>query len=177
MKKLFLILLAITIIVLSVGYALHTNTPVDNDKSENSLHTITTEEKQRIDLYVAAMKAAFEKRNGGNSFVAVKLDTLEGLSDVAKQEVLNAITGLSPNVYDFENVKNDTAKFELDQEGRLVMSIDGTLLWVNVEKYSKNKATITGVSWYGNLGAVFPTYKATFKAGKWQFKLISMAIS
>ena len=56
-------------------------------------------------------------------------------------------------------------------------TIDGALLWLEVEEYSENKAIITGVSWFGNLGAVFPKYEANFKNGSWQLKLISMAVS
>lgn len=142
-----------------------------------STQEISAEERQRMDLYIVVMKAAFQVENGGNGFVAVQLDTLEGLSDQAKEEVLNELTSLSPNVYSFENVKNDNTKFELDDDGRLIRSLDGTLLGVEVEKYSKSKATITGVSWFGNLGAVFPKYQATFENGVWQRKLISMSIS
>lgn len=69
------------------------------------------------------------------------------------------------------------SKFELDDQGRLVRSIDGTFLWIEPEEYNGNKATITGVSWFGNLGAVFPKYEATYKNGKWELELISMAIS
>ena len=51
------------------------------------------------------------------------------------------------------------------------------VIYVEVEEYDENKSTITGVSWFGNLGAVFPTYEATFVDGQWQLELVSMAIS
>ena len=109
--------------------------------------------------------------------MAVDVDTLEGLSDPARQAVLSALTDLSPNVYSLAEVKNDPTKFQLDEQGRLVRSIDGTLLSVNIEEYAEDKAIITGVSWFGNLGAVFPEYETVFKDGEWHLKLIKMAIS
>lgn len=146
-------------------------------EAKENKQDISPKERQRIDLYIMALTAAFQVENGGDGFIAVKLDTLEGLSEQGKEEVLKALTSFSPNVYSFENVKNDNTKFELDNEGRLIRSIDGTLLYVKVEEYNENKAKIIGVSWFGNLGAVFPKYEATFKNGKWELKLISMAIS
>lgn len=147
------------------------------DLTLESKPEISAEERQRVDLYRAVMKGAFNMENGGNKFVAVKLDTLDGLSDQAKAELLKELTSISPNVYSFEKVKNDKTKFQLDDGGRLERSIEGSLLWVEIEKYSKSKAVITGVSWFGNLGAVFPKYEATYKNGAWEIKQISMAIS
>lgn len=135
------------------------------------------EEKKRVELYTAVMQVAFREENGGDRFIAVKLDALEDLSNQAKEELMKKLTNLSPNVYKFEDIKNDNSKFKLDDKGRLVQSLNGTLLWVEVEDYNKNKAIITGVSWFGNLGAVFPKYEATFENGQWKLKKISMAIS
>ena len=177
MKKLLFGLLALTIFALIIGCTPQGNTPNGKDETKESKQEISTEEKQRMDLYIAAIKAAFQEENGGNEFVAIKLDTLEGLSDQAKEEVMKALTGLSPNVYSFEDVRNDNTKFELDDGGRLRRTIDGALLWVEVEEYSGSKATITGISWFGNLGAVFPKYEATYENGMWQLKLIRMAVS
>lgn len=146
-------------------------------ESNSTITEISPEEMQKVDLYTKAMKAAFLVENGGNSFIAIKLDTLEGLSDKGKLEVINNLKSLSPNVYDFEDIKEDSTKFELDSNGNLVRSIDGSLLWVDVEEYNEEKAIITGVSWFGNLGAVFPTYEATYINGAWKLELISMAVS
>jgi hypothetical protein len=65
----------------------------------------------------------------------------------------------------------------LDSSNDLARSINGTLLSIYLEQYSNSKATITGVSWLGNLGAVLPKYEATYKNGIWELKLIGMAIS
>lgn len=138
---------------------------------------ISEEEKKRIGLYLGVMKAAFFEENGGDEFIAIDLEKLEGLSDEAKAQILEYLTDLSSNVYNFQDVKEDNTKFELDNEGRLVRSIDGTLLWIELEEYEDNKATITGVSWFGNLGAVFPKFEATYTDGQWKLELISMAIS
>ena len=162
---------------LLIGCDSQGNTPNDKVQAEEIQQEISAEERRRMDLYVAVLKAAFQEENGGKAFVAVKLDTLEGLSDEEKVEVLKELSDLSPNVYNFKDVKNDSTKFELDDDGRLVRTIDGALLWIEVEEYSESKSTITGVSWFGNLGAVFPKYEAIFKNGKWQLELISMAVS
>lgn len=178
MKKMLLAtIVAVVIVFLMISYTSQRNAPNGKDGTKDTTQVISVEERQRIALYITVMKAAFQEENGGTSFVAVKLDTLEGLSDQSKKEVMKELTSLSPNVYSFENVRNDKDKFELDEDGRLIRSIDGALLWVEVEEYNKNRATITGVSWFGNLGAVFPKYEAIFKNGKWQLKLISMAVS
>ncbi|MEA4847248.1 MAG: hypothetical protein VB106_08455 [Clostridiaceae bacterium] len=177
MKKLLLALLALTLVVSTIGCVSQDSTPGGKDETKEDSQEISTEERQRMNLYIAVMKAAFQEENGGNEFIAVNLDTLEGLSDQAKEKVLNELSDISPNIYSFEDVKNDNTKFELDDEGRLIRSIDGALLWVTVEEYNESEATITGVSWFGNLGAVFPKYKATLENGTWQLELISMAIS
>lgn len=130
-----------------------------------------------MDLYLAVMEGAFQEENGGNSFIAVKLETLEGLGDEEKSEVLKKLNNLSPNVYGFDKNKVDNSQFEVDDEGRLIRTINGSLLWIEIKEYRENKAKITGVSWFGNLGAVFPSYDAVYVGGKWQLKLNSMAIS
>lgn len=156
-----------------VGINNETDTEIKNESNDK----LSREEKQRIDLYVSVMKAAFEEENGGNDFVAVKLDTLDNLSNQAKKEVLNKLKVLSLNVYNYEHIKDDSTKFEFDNEGRLKRTLNGALLWIEVKEYSENKAIITGVSWFGNLGAVFPEYETIYKDGEWQLKLISMAVS
>jgi hypothetical protein len=171
MKRIALILISVMLVFFIVACTPQANNPIDNTS------VITAEERQRIDLYISVMKAAFNEENGGNDFIAVKLDTLDGLSDKAKEEVLKELTSLSPNVYDFEKVKNDKTKFKLDDSNNIQMAINGTLLSIELEKYSEIKATITGVSWFGNLGAIFPKYEATYKNGVWTLELISMAIS
>lgn len=147
------------------------------NKIEENTQQISGEEKKRIELYTAVMKAAFQEENGGRKFVAVKLDTLEGLSNQSKEEVMKKLINLSTNVYNFEKIKNDNTKFKFDDSGKLTQSLNGTLLWIEVEEYDNNRAVITGVSWFGNLGAVFPKYEAIFENGAWKLRMTSMAIS
>lgn len=175
MKRIILILL-LSILVFGYGCSAE-NTPNNTNSVQEPGSEFTSEEKQRMALYIEVMKAAFQEGNGGNEFVAVDIDTLEGLSDPARQAVLSALTDLSPNVYRLSEVKNDPTKFQLDDQGRLVRSINGTLLSVNIKEYGEDKAIITGISWFGNLGAVFPKYEAVYKDGEWHLKLISIAIS
>ncbi len=146
-------------------------------KEQSDMQEINNEERQKIDLYTEVMKAAFLEENGGDLFISVKSETLEGLSNNAKKLALEELKELSPNVYNFDDIKNDNTKFELDTDGGLIRAIDGTLLWIELEEYNENKAKITGVSWFGNLGAVFPTYEAIYKNGAWELKLVSMAVS
>ena len=192
MKKVLLAFVVLAMVVFLVGCmpqgitpqedkpqvnGLQGNTPDGKEETTESTPKISAVERQRLDLYVTVMKAAFHEENVGNAFVAVKLDTLGGLSDTAKEQVLKELAVLSPQVYSYEDVKSDNTKFEPDDRGGKKRAIDGALLWVDVEKYSDRKAIITGVSWFGNLGAVFPKYEAKYENGGWQLKLIRMAVS
>jgi hypothetical protein len=80
-------------------------------------------------------------------------------------------------VYDFEQIKDDDTKLKKDKDGSLISTINGTILSVELKEYSDNNAVIMATSWFGNLGAVFPKYKATYEYGKWYLELISMAVS
>lgn len=133
-------------------------------------------EQGRIDLYVEVMKSAFQKENGGNDFIAVRLDTLEGLSSESKDIVLEDLKELSPNVYDFEDIKDDESKFQFDGEHHQG-TINGSILSIELDEYKGKSAKITGVSWFGNVGAVFIEYDATFKNGNWGLTEVSVAVS
>ena len=39
-------------------------------------------EQQRINLYIEVMSSVFQEENGGSHFIAIDLDTLEGLSSI-----------------------------------------------------------------------------------------------
>jgi len=105
------------------------------------------------------------------------LDTLEGLSGKGKQLVMDGLKELSPNVYSYEDIKDDKEKFRHDEQGRLICTLDGSLLYISSVEYKEDKAIITVVSWFGNLGAVFPEYEAVYVDGQWKLNLLSMAIS
>ncbi len=143
---------------------------------ENGAAQISSEERRRIDLYVQVMTAAFQIENGGDGFVAVRLDSLEGLGADAQQEVLKDLIGLSANVYSFAKVEWDETKF-VYYHGNMAGTINGTVLSVSVEEYSGDAATIAGCSRFGNLGAVFPKYRARYDSGIWILDMINMAIS
>lgn len=166
-KALYTFLAVIIIFSLLVGCSTQEIIPDRNEETKLETEEISPAERKRIDLYATVLKAAFNEENGGSGFIAVKLDTLTGLSDQGKGEVLKELTGLAENVYSYEDVKNDKSKFEYDTEGRMVRTIDGALLWLEIQDYSEKEAIITGVSWFGNLGAVFPKYEANFKNGIW----------
>ncbi len=176
MEKVLCWMLAVVLVSIMGCAGIDTQTKPANEAPAPTPQ-VSAQERQRMDLYIAVMKAAFNEENGGNGFIAVHLDTLEGLSDQAKDEVLKELTDLSPQVYSFEDVKEDTTKFEFYNAELHSQTLDGSVLWVEVEEYSETQALITGVSWFGVLGAVFPTYEAVYENGSWQLKLIRMAIS
>ncbi|MGE5449769.1 MAG: hypothetical protein ACM3PA_00110 [Methanomassiliicoccales archaeon] len=173
-KYLNLLLIIGVVVLLSLSLEGCTN---DQPTPNQPKSQFSQEEEKRMALYTTVMRAAFQQENGGNRFIAVKLDSLEGISSEAKAKVLEQLQDLSPQVYDYELVKQDPAKFKLEEGGQLQAAKDGTVLSVKLDSYSDNRAIIDGVSWFGNLGAVFPSYEATYKNGQWHLKLISMAIS
>lgn len=138
------------------------------------------EEEKLVKLYIAVMRAAFKIENGGNEFIAIRKDTLQGLnSEKLKEEVLNGFKDLSSNVYWFEDIKDNKSFFIIDENknGQLVGTINGTLLSVNLIEFKDNEAIIEATSWFGNLGAVLPTYKAVYKNEQWELKNIGTAVS
>lgn len=84
---------------------------------------------------------------------------------------------LSPNVLKFEDAKQDSSKFEIDGDGHLIRALNGTLLSVKLIEYNETSALIEAESWFGNLGAVFPKYKANYIDGKWHLGLVSFGVS
>ena len=185
MKKVIIGILALCIIVaIAVAiYASHTTTntsickgtanPIQNDNNQ-----YTEEEVKRVKLYVAVMSAAFQIENGGNGFIAVQKDTLGGLiEEKAKDDVLEGLKSLSENIYWYEDVKDDKSLFEFDDNGMMVRTLNGTMLSIKVEQFKNNKAVVEATSWFGNLGAVFPKYKAVYKNSQWELEVVSMTIS
>ncbi|HBM80339.1 MAG TPA: hypothetical protein DD426_05805 [Clostridiaceae bacterium] len=149
----------------------------DNNAFKNAKPQISDEEMKMVELYTTVMKEAFKIENGGNGFIAVRLDTLQGLSDAAKERVLENFKDLSANIYSYEQIKDDNTKIEW-YEGKFPnRTINGTILSVNLIKYKNNVAQIQAISWFGSLGAVLPKYEAVYKNGKWQLKTIGFAIS
>jgi len=150
----------------------------DKAEGDNNEPDLTLDERKRIDLYLAVMNAAFGIENGGNGFIALKLDTLEGLSEKAKHEVARGLGELSPNVLKFEEAKKDSTRFEINEDGHLISAIDGTLLSVRLVEYNGTNALIVAESWFGNKGAVFPKYKATYiDEQQWHLELVSLGVS
>ncbi len=150
--------------------------PEDNPM-EQSNPVITLQEMKRIDLYTQVLESAYAEENGGAKFIAVKADSLQGLSPEGKQLVLDRLKTISDNVYDYEDVKDNPSFFLFDANGNKRGTRDGTLLFLSNITYDENSATLTGVSWFGNLGAVFPEYEAHYINNMWVLTLLSMAVS
>lgn len=124
------------------------------------------------------MKAAFQTENGGNSFIAVNEEGLEGLKDEkSRQNVLDGLKSLSQKQYWYEGVKDDKSLFEFDKNGRMIRTLNGTLLSMKVDEYKNDEAVVEAASWFGNTGAVYIKYNASYKDGQWQLKAVGMAIS
>jgi len=185
MKKIIIGILALCIIgAIAVAiYVSHTKTNISICKEttnpiQNDNNQYTEEEVKRVKLYVAVMSATFQIENGGNGFIAVQKDTLDGLiEEKAKEDVLEGLKSLTENVYWYEDVKDDKSLFEFDDNGMMSRTLNGTMLSIKVEQFKNNKAVVESTSWFGNLGAVFPKYKAVYKNGQWELEVISMAIS
>ncbi|HPU02022.1 MAG TPA: hypothetical protein PK568_09050 [Bacillota bacterium] len=179
--KRFLLLLAVIMAAaaafLAAGCTLQADGAPGDDETAMAERQFSEEERKRMDLYLAAMKGAFREENGGRGFIAVKMDTLVGLSEEAKLALLDELKVLSPNVYREEDIINDPTKIRYDEEGRFVGTINGSLLWVHLHEYDGDSAEITGGCTFGNLGAVLPRYEAVYKHGKWQLKIISMGMA
>ncbi|MDP4092331.1 MAG: hypothetical protein Q8920_03130 [Bacillota bacterium] len=143
----------------------------------NRILLLYKEEAKRTDLYTAVMKAAFRKENGGNGFIAIEKESLKELKEESKEYILEAFNDISYNLYWFEDVKDNNILFKLDKNGDILGTINGTVLSINLKEYKNDEAIITVTSWFGNLGAVFPEYKAVYKDGLWQLELISIAVS
>lgn len=80
-KALYTTLAVITIFSLLVGCSTQKITPDSKEETKLETEEISPEERKRVDLYVTVLKAAFNEENGGNGFIAVKLNTLTELSD------------------------------------------------------------------------------------------------
>lgn len=137
----------------------------------------TEEEEKRVKLYITAMRDAFKINNGGNRFIAIKKDALVGIDEKSKQKVLEGFKDLSPNLYWFEDIKDNKSFFILDKNGLIAATIEGTFLYIDLKEFKENEAVIEATSWYGNLGAVVPTYKAIYKNGQWELKNIGTGIA
>lgn len=162
MKKILVVILVLFAVIFGTIFALNT------EKDD--------EEMQKVNLYVRAMRSAFEAENGGNEFIAIKLNTLEGLSSVGEKIVLKEFEDLSPNVYDFEDIKGDKSKFEFEG-GDPSRAINGSVLWVDLEEHKGSSYKMKATSWFGNLGSVTIEYDVTFIDGAWRLTEISRSIS
>lgn len=130
------------------------------------------DEQRRIDLYVAAMKEVNAIEKVGTAFIAVKLSTLDNLSDLGKNAVMAGLSGLQAPVVSYESIKDDSTKF--DKYGQ---PINGVVLSIELKEYTGTTATIDASSFFGVVGADFATYEATYKDGKWTLKWIGGGVS
>lgn len=137
----------------------------------------TEEEEKRVKLYIAVMRDAFKIQNGGNRFIAIKKDALVGLDEKTKEKVLEGFKDLSPNLYWFEDIKDNKSFFIQDKHGNIAATIKGTFLYIDLIEFKDNAAVIKATSWYGNLGAVIPKYKAVYKNGQWELINIGTGIA
>lgn len=58
------------------------------------------------------------------------------------------------------------------------MSLEGVLIYItDIEELTENKAVISVTKYRSGLGAIFPKYELNYKDGKWEIKVLEMAIS
>ncbi|MGE5422669.1 MAG: WG repeat-containing protein [Ignavibacteriales bacterium] len=137
---------------------------------------LTVSERRMVELYLSVMKKAYTMSNGGNGFIAVQFGSLEGLSPAGRKVIVKRLKALSPNIYDYERIKNDKTKFVF-QDGQLVCTRNGTVLKVEVHSYTGNTSYICGESWYGVLAAISPEIRATLVDGVWELKVLRAPVS
>ena len=189
-KELILWLTTPLLAAMLAGCSPNTDTPKAIEPTPTPVYTmspapspapsISSEERKRMDLYIAAMRGAFAEENGGDGFIAIDLDTLEGLGDQAEAQVLEAFRDLSDDVYDLTDIETDETRFYMYENGgeeKIDGTKDGTVLSVRVEAYTGDHAVIGATSWFGSLGAVFPEYHAIYENDTWNLELVSMAVS
>lgn len=190
MKKLIVLMLVVFVIVAipTVMYLQNINKNYDSaqtntEKATKEISEVfnstknTEEEEKRVKLYITVMRDAFKIKNGGNRFIAIKKDALVGLDEKSKIKVLEGFKDLSPNIYWFEDIRDNKSFFTLDENGLIAGTVKGTFLYINLIEYKDSEAVIEATSWYGNLGAVIPNYKAIYKNGQWKLKNIGTGIS
>ena len=149
----------------------------EEQETNNDVEQEPDSENQRIELYIEVIKSVFYEKNSGGDFIAVKTETLEGLNSKQKTLILEGLKELSPNVYDFEDKKRDETKLNFGKDDSLEGTINGTLLWIELEEYVDNKALITGTSWFGNLASASFNYDAHFESGSWKLNIVYSIIS
>ena len=51
------------------------------------------------------------------------------------------------------------------------------MLSIKVDEFNNDEALVEVTSWFGNLGAIFPKYKAVYENGQWKLEVKGMSIS
>lgn len=127
-------------------------------------------DEKKISLYSEALAKAFMLATGGNGFLAVDLDSLEGLKDEEKQEVIVELKQriLSPYVYTLNEVKNDREKFLLDEQGRITGTKNGVVLSLRVNHYREDSAQLKVACWLSPQKIMVISYEGKYLDGKWQ---------
>lgn len=136
---------------------------------------IAASERKTIDLYVTVMKETFNLGNGGSGFIAVDFKDMNNISPAGRQLIMKQLGDLSPYVYDYAKVKNDPDKFDLSPNSWHAKN--GTVLSISLANGQGDEAEISAGSLFGNLGAYWSTYRATYVNGRWRLKLLNAAVS
>lgn len=129
-----------------------------------------SKDEKKVSLYAEALVRAFKQSTGGTGFLAVDLDSLEGLSVEEKEELFKELKQktMSPNVYNLAEIKNDREKFLLDEQGRITSTINGVVLLLNVNHYTEDSARIKVACWRSPQNIIVITYEGKYLDGKWQ---------
>lgn len=136
---------------------------------------LSAAEQKTVDLYVTAMKAAFNSGNGGSGFIAVDFKDMNNISPAGRQLIMKQLGDLSPYVYDYAKVKNDSDKFDLSPNAWHAKN--GTVLSISSANGQGDEVEISAGSLFGNLGAGWPTYRARYVNGRWLLELLTMSVS
>ncbi len=127
-------------------------------------------DEKKISLYAEALERAFKLATGGNGFLAIDLSSLEGLTEEEKREVLGELKKriMWTNVYSLTDVKNDRGKFILDEEGRIIGTRNGVVLFLVVNYYREDSAQLKVACWISPDKIMVVSYEGKFVDGRWQ---------
>ena len=150
----------------------------------------TTEKSNKIiDMYKAIIDDLVENHNAiysTDKYISLDLESLKSpskngkdylpLTDQEKDELLEYCKKYNKEVKSLSMEELQSQGFNKGDE--TFIELEGALLRVlEIEKLTENKAIICFQSFHTGLGAVMPTYKLNYKNGKWEIKIVEIAIS
>lgn len=157
------------------------NTKLEKNEEAEKSDKIVAMYKAIIDDLVANHNAIYTT----DKYISLDVESLKtlganneyiSLTDKQKDELLEYCKNYHKEV---KNLSMEELKAQGFNKGdETFIALEGALLRVlEIEKLTENKAVICFQSFHTGLGAVMPTYELNYKNGKWEIKVIEIAIS